>query len=122
MAKKLKKKERIMELIIKLKAKGNKTKQKFWKDIAERLERPRRIIAAVNVEKIEKLREKYGDKLFIVPGKLLGKGSSSKAVRVAALGFTTKAKAEIESNKGEAHTLKELVEMDVNSKDVFIVQ
>jgi len=57
-----------------------------------------------------------------VPGKLLGKGSLSEAVRVAALGFSTKARAEIESNKGEAYALKELVEMDVNSKDVFIVQ
>ncbi len=44
MAKRLKKKERIVELIIKLKAKGNKTRQKFWKDIAKRLERPRRIM------------------------------------------------------------------------------
>ena len=111
-----------MELIIKLKAKGNKTKQKFWKDIAERLEKPRRIMAVVNIEKIGKLNEKYGDKLFIVAGKLLGKGNLSKPVKVAALDFSAKAKEKIESNGGKAYRLEELIEINANGENIFIVQ
>ncbi len=122
MAKKLRKKTSTVELIRMLKAKSRETKQKFWRDLAERLQRPRRIMPAVNIEKIEKLAGKHGDKLFIVPGKLLGKGKLSKAVRVAAFSFSKKAKEQVESNKGKLYTLKELLDMKVKGSEVFIVQ
>jgi len=122
MAKKLRKKQTTKALIGELKQKARSTKQAFWRDIAKRLEKPRRIRPCVNIEKLEKLSAKYGDKLFIVPGKVLGEGKLSKAIRVCALMFSSKAREEITKNKGTAYTLKELVNMDVKGNEVFIVQ
>ena len=42
------------ELIIELKKKSKNENVKIWKDIAERLEKPKRISPALNVEKLEK--------------------------------------------------------------------
>ena len=122
MPKKLRKKQATNALIEELKQKANATKQAFWRDIAKRLEKPRRIRPCVNVEKLEKLSTKYGDKLFMVPGKVLGEGKLSKAIRVCALTFSSKAREEITKNRGAAYTLKELINMDVKGDEVIIVQ
>jgi len=119
---KLRKKESIKEIIDELKKKGKREKQRFWKDIAERLEKPRRIRAAVNISKLEKLYEKCGDKIFFVPGKVIGKSELKKPIKVCALSFSAAARENILQNGGAAYTFKEILKQDIKGKDVMIAK
>ena len=77
---------KLIELLFKASAEN---KAKIWKDIAERLARPKRLYAEVNVSKIERY-AKEGETI-LVPGKVLGGGRITKAVTVAALSFSDSA-------------------------------
>jgi len=122
MAKKLYKKQNTKEIIEKLKEKGRVTGQAFWRTVAKKLEKPRRLMPKVNIEKLDVLGTKHSNKIFIVPGKVLGKGKLSKPVKVCALTFSERAKSEITKNKGEAITFDKLMEKEVKGKEVMIIQ
>ena len=70
MAKKIKKTNpRIIKLIEKLKIKAKENEAPIWKDIAERLEKPRRNYATVNISKINRYTKE--NDTVLVPGKVL---------------------------------------------------
>lgn len=120
--KKNNKKENTKKIITALRLKSKEKKQGFWKDIAERLEKPRRIHASVNLEKIEKLKNKHGDKLFIVPGKIIGELEKESKIKVSALSYSKSALKSITEKKGNAYNFNDLLEMEVKSNDVLIIQ
>ncbi len=107
---------RLIELLLK---KSAENKAKIWKDIAERLARPKRLYAEVNVSKIERY-TKEGETV-VVPGKVLGGGRISKAVTVAALSFSESARRKIESAGGKCLALQQLIEINPKGSGVRIM-
>ncbi|WP_457550620.1 50S ribosomal protein L18e [Archaeoglobus sp.] len=107
---------RLIELLFKASAEN---KVKIWKDIAERLTRPKRLYAEVNVSKIERY-AKEGETI-LVPGKVLGGGRIAKAVTVAALSFSDSARRKIESAGGKCITIPQLIEMNPRGSGVRIM-
>ena len=107
---------KLIELLFKASAEN---KAKIWKDIAERLARPKRLYAEVNVSKIERY-AKEGETI-LVPGKVLGGGRITKAVTVAALSFSDSARRKIESVGGKCLTISQLIEMNPRGSGVRIM-
>jgi len=91
----------------------------IWKDIAERLAKPKRLYAEVNVSKIQRY-AKEGETI-IVPGKVLGGGKITKPVTVAALSFSETARKKIIEAGGKCLTIKELLEMNPTGSGVRIM-
>ena len=91
----------------------------IWKDIAERLAKPKRLYAEVNVAKIQRFANE--GETIVVPGKVLGGGRISKAVTVAALSFSETAKRKITEAGGKCITIKELVEINPSGSGVRIM-
>ena len=98
---------RILRLLEALRKASRENDAKIWRDIAERLERPRRSYAEVNLSRINRYAED-GDTV-LVPGKVLGAGRLEKRVTVAALAFSQKAFASIRESGGRCLTIEELM-------------
>ncbi len=79
----------------------------IWKEVAERLAKPRRLQAEVNVSKIERYAKP--NEYVVVPGKVLGTGSITKPVKVAALSFSEKAASKIREAGGLCMKIEELL-------------
>ncbi len=91
----------------------------IWKDIAERLAKPKRLYAEVNVAKIQRYANE--GETVLVPGKVLGGGRITKAVTVAALSFSETAKRKILEAGGKCITIKELIESNPKGSGVRIM-
>lgn len=109
------------KIIVGLRKKYSKTKEVIWKDIAERLETPRRKRVSVNLNKLNKLLKKNPAKIFIIPGKVLGVGTLGGKAKIAALNFSEKALAEIKKN-GEALSFEDVCDAKYKGKDFIIVK
>ncbi len=92
---------------------------RFWKRIAQDLQKPSRKRRTVNVYKINQY-AKDGETI-IVPGKVLSVGELTKKVNVAALTFSTEAKEKIEKASGKVLTIKELLQQNPDGKNVRIL-
>jgi len=90
-----------------------------WGDIAERLEKPRRTHAEVNLGRIERYAQE--DETVIVPGKVLGSGVLQKDVTVAAVDFSGTAEKKIDQ-VGEAVSLETAVEQNPDGSEVRIIR
>ena len=98
-----------------------KTKQAIWLDIAERLKKPSRQRASINLWKLEKLCEIFDKKTLIVPGKILGFEENTKHVTVIALEYSADEKKKI-SEKGKALTILEALAGKHEPKNLVIVK
>lgn len=107
---------KLIELLFKASAENG---VKIWKDIAERLARPRRLYSEVNVSKIERYARE--GETIVVPGKVLGGGKITKAVTVAALSFSESARRKIESVGGRCLTIPQLIESNPKGSGVRIM-
>jgi len=112
----------VKKIISRLAKESNKRKEKLWKDLAERINKPRRNIAKTNIWKIEKIAKKNKDKVIVVPGKVLSEGQLTQKVEIAALDFSGKAKEKIISMKGNALSLNELLDKKIEAKKIIIVK
>jgi len=110
----------LRRLIRYLRKKSNEEEAKIWKDIAWRLERPRRGRAEVNVSRINRY-TKEGDTV-IVPGSVLGAGNLDHKVTVAAWKFSETARKKIVDAGGEAIAIEELVERNPKGSGVLIME
>ncbi len=91
----------------------------IWQDIAERLERPSRSWAEVNLSRIARVAPKGAT--VLVPGKVLGAGAITHAVTVAAFAFSGAAESKIKAAGGSALTIAQLVEKSPKGSNVKIV-
>ncbi len=107
---------RLIDELLKASAANNAP---IWKDIAERLAKPKRLYAEVNVAKIQRYANE--GETVLVPGKVLGGGKISKAVTVAALSFSETAKRKITEAGGKCITIKELMETNPKGSGVRIM-
>lgn len=90
----------------------------IWRDVAEKLWRPRRQRVQVNLSTINRYTEN-GD-VVVVPGKVLGSGELDHQVTVAAWKFSRRALKEIKK-RGEAITIDDLLERNPEGKGVKII-
>ncbi len=97
----------LVSLIDALKRESRERETAIWRDIAQRLEKPSRNWAEVNLSRLERYAND-GD-VIVVPGKVLGAGSLSKKLTVAAYRFSGTAKQAIEEAGGSSMTIMELV-------------
>ena len=91
----------------------------IWKRVAELIARPARKRATVNVGKINR-HTRAGD-IIVVPGKVLGSGSLSHKVTVAALNASTSARTVIIGAGGSLISINELLTQIPKGKGVTII-
>ena len=110
---------RLNSLIADLKATARDGGSDVWADLAERLEKPRRTHAEVNLGRIERYARE--EETVLVPGKVLGSGALRKDVTVAAVDFSGSAETKIEA-VGEAVQLEEALEDNPDGSDVRVIR
>jgi large subunit ribosomal protein L18e len=88
--------------------------------MANRLEKPSRIYAEVNLSKIN--RHAAENDLVLIPGKVLGAGALGHAVTVAALTFSTTAVDKITSAGGKCMTIEQILEENPAGSGIRIMQ
>ncbi len=112
------------KLIKDLKRIARENSAPIWRDIAKRLEKPRRNYAAVNLSKIN--RYSAPNDTILVPGKVLSSGRIEKPVTVAALSFSKKAFEKIGecgdgAEKGKCISIEALVKNNPKGSGVKII-
>jgi large subunit ribosomal protein L18e len=110
---------RLQDLIAELKSVSRDTGAGVWRDVADRLEKPRRTHAEVNLGRIERYARE--EETVVVPGKVLGSGALSKDVTVAAVDFSSTARTKIEQ-VGDAMSLEQLVEGNPEGSNVRVIR
>ena len=110
---------RLSSLIAELKSVARDSGADVWRDVAGRLEKPRRTHAEVNLSRIE--RYANVDETVVVPGKVLGSGVLEKSVTVAAVDFSTTAEKKIDQ-AGETTTLEQALESNPEGTNVRVIR
>jgi large subunit ribosomal protein L18e len=110
---------RLNNLIADLKSAARDTGAGVWKDVAERLDAPRRTHAEVNLGRIERYAQE--DETVVVPGKVLGSGVLQKEVTVAAVDFSGTAQTKIEQ-VGETLKLEQALEENPDGSNVRVIR
>ena len=110
---------RLSSLIADLKSAARSSGGAVWGDVAERLEKPRRTHAEVNLGRIERYARE--DETVVVPGKVLGSGVLQKDVTVAAVDFSGTAEKKIDQ-VGEAVSLEQAIENNPDGSQVRVIR
>ncbi len=108
----------LQRLITELARLTHTTSRAVWRELGERLAKPRSRRAEVNLSRIAR-HTREGDTVA-VPGKVLGAGRISHAVTVGALAFSESAVRKITSAGGRCLSLEEL--MKENPKGVKLME
>ncbi|VVB82220.1 50S ribosomal protein L18e [uncultured archaeon] len=95
-------------------------KKKNWLEIAGILSSPR--INKINVNLTLLNKEAKDGETVIVPGKVLSEGELTKKVKIAAFGFSEKAKEKILKVKGETLTILEEIKKNPDAKNIRIIK
>jgi large subunit ribosomal protein L18e len=110
----------LIALVQDLKAIGRENGSAIWRDIALRLEKPRRNWAETNLSKLERYAQD-GD-VIVVPGKVLAAGTISKKITVAAYGFSEASQAAKQVAGGRTMTIRELAAENPKGSNVRILR
>ncbi len=110
----------LIALIDELKAKERENGAAIWRDIAKRLEKPRRNWAETNLSKLDRYAE--DGQTIVVAGKVLAAGSISKKITVAAYAFSAAAKEAIVAAGGKVITISDLVAENPKGSNVRIMR
>ena len=98
----------------------NKDKKPIWKRVAYELSKSRRDRAEINLSKLDSYGKDGGT--VVVPGKVLGSGSLSKKMTVAAFSFSESAKKLIADSGGKAVSIESLYKTNPAGREVLIVR
>ncbi|CCQ34391.1 50S ribosomal protein L18e [Halorhabdus tiamatea SARL4B] len=110
---------RLRSLIADLKSVARDGGGDVWSDVAERLEKPRRTHAEVNLGRIERYAQE--DETVVVPGKVLGSGVLQKDVTVAAVDFSSTAERKIDQ-VGETLNVEQALEDNPDGSNVRVIR
>ncbi|MCX8190347.1 MAG: 50S ribosomal protein L18e [Candidatus Diapherotrites archaeon] len=116
------KKSKTIELINELKKKAISDKQMIWRRIAECIEKPTRTMAVVNLYDLDRLGKKNNDKIFVVPGKVLGNGDIALPIKVIALDVSKSAEQKILEKGGNVQYLAEIIDKKIEGSKLIIVK
>lgn len=109
----------LIELIRFLRRQSRENKANIWRDIAERLAKPRRKRITVNLSRLNRYTQK--NEMVAVPGKVLGTGEINHPITVAAFTFSEKAKEKIKAAKGKCLSFFDLVKKNPKGLNVKII-
>ena len=98
---------------------SGRRKAGLWRKVRERILKPRRRRAEVNLWKLNKLTRPK--ETVVVPGVVLGHGTLDHPITVAALKFTRKAREKIMKSGGEALEILELYDRNPKGSNVKII-
>ncbi|MFQ5800210.1 MAG: 50S ribosomal protein L18e [Candidatus Hydrothermarchaeales archaeon] len=112
--------ENLIKVIDYLKEKAREKQAFIWADLAERLASSRRNRARINVSRL--WRHTKEKEVVAIPGKVLGAGTISHPVTVAALSFSAAAREKITKAGGKCVSFEELVEGNPSGKNVRIMR
>lgn len=110
----------LLNTIVELEKISKKNDAKAYKAIAKTLSRPNRIRAKVNVYKIDRM-FKDNIEYYLVPGKVLGTGTITKKVNVAAFEFSDQARKKITAAGGKCFNLVEAAKANPKASKVMIL-
>ncbi len=110
---------RLRSLIADMKSAARNSGGDVWSDVAERLEKPRRTHAEVNLGRIERYARE--EETVVVPGKVLGSGTLRKEVTVAAVDFSGTAETKIDQ-VGETVRLEQALEDNPEGANVRVIR
>ena len=111
---------RIVRLINDLKAASRDNCVPLWRDVANRLEKPRRNYATVNLSKIN--RHTKSDDTVLVAGKVLAAGDIEHSVTIAALDFSSQAMSKIQGSGGKCLAIEKLVQEHPKGSGIRILR
>ena len=109
----------LIELITLLKKEGRERKASIWIDVASHLSKPRRQRVAVNLSSINRNTKRA--ETVVIPGKVLGVGSLTHSVTIAAFDVSGKAMEKIGSAKAKYISIPELVQRNPVGSNVKIM-
>jgi large subunit ribosomal protein L18e len=111
---------RLTSLIAELKSASRESGVDVWSDVADRLAKPRRTHAEINLGRIERYARE--DETVVVPGKVLGSGALQKGVTVAAVDFSGTAETKIKQADGSAIRLEQALEQNPDGENVRVLR
>jgi len=109
----------LINLIRLLKKHSRENKADIWRDIAERLAKPRKQRVAVNISRLNRYTQKK--ETVVVPGKVLGAGEITHPITVAAFSFSVQAKEKITAAKGKCLSFLDLIKKNPKGSNVKII-
>ncbi len=109
-----------IRLIDELKAASRENGAPLWRDIAKRLEKPRRNYAAINLSKIN--RHTQSNDTVLVAGKVLASGDLDHSVTVAALNFSSEASSKIKAAGGKCMAIGKLMQEHPKGSGIKILR
>ncbi len=95
-------------------------KKKNWVEVAGILSGPTRKRININLEKVDKEAEE--GKTVVVPGKVLSLGEITKKIKIAALGFSEKAKEKLLKSNSEVLSIIEEIKKNPEAKGIKILR
>ena len=110
----------LIALISDLKAQERDNGAAIWRDIAKRLEKPKRNWAETNLSKLD--RYANDGETIVIPGKVLAAGSISKKLTVAAWSFSEAAEKAIVDAGGKAIGIRDLMAQNPKGSNVRIMR
>jgi large subunit ribosomal protein L18e len=110
----------LQDLIKQLRKTGRMNNADVWNRIAESLSKPRQRLASINISRLNRYTSKRD--VVAVAGKVLGAGSLSHPITVAAFAFSAKAREKIVTAKGKCLTLPEILERNPSGSKVKILR
>lgn len=109
----------LQQLIGALRKESTSSKAALWDRIADDLEKPTRLRKVVNIDKLARFTK--ANETIVVPGKVLGSGALPHSIIVAALDFSAGARERIESAKGKALSIEQLLKQKPKAKDLKVM-
>lgn len=106
--------------LARLMQKGSKeVKANLWREIAERLSKPKRKRIEVNLSQVSRYTKP--NETVVVPGKVLGSGRLTHPIKIAAFNFSKQAAQKITEAKGTCMTMSELLKKNPKGSGVKII-
>ncbi|MFO8109364.1 MAG: 50S ribosomal protein L18e [Thermoplasmata archaeon] len=111
--------QNIVRLVKYLKARSRNKSAPIWRDVAERLEKPSKNWAEVNLSTIQRF-AKEGDTV-LVPGKVLGAGYLSKKVNIGSFSISQGARKKVEDAGGSYMDIREMAKKNPKGSGIRIM-
>ena len=109
----------VVDLIHQLKKLSSESNVMLWKTVAEKLEKPRRQRASVNLSKINRYTKE--NEIALIPGTVLSAGKLDHPVTIAALKFSTTAKEKIEQSNCKWMSISDLIKSNPSGNKIKIL-
>lgn len=109
----------LLSTIRSLRKKARESDAPIWRDIADSLGASKRRRIAVNLSRLN--RHTKAKETVVVPGKVLGSGTLTHPVSVAAFSFSAQAEAKITKAKGKCLSISDLMEVNPKGSNVKII-